>query len=98
MNLGVFVSDYTLTTDTLQRINADKLGIILVLNGVYHATIKENGKASPVLEKSSNLYALSEDLQTRGIAESAVDSRVKVVTYSDLVDIMMNDYEQLAWL
>jgi sulfur relay protein TusB/DsrH len=98
MNLGVFVSDYTLTTDTLQRINADKLGIILVLNGVYHATIKENGKASPVLDKSSNLYALAEDLQTRGIAESAVDDRVKVVTYSDLVDIMMNDYEKLAWL
>jgi sulfur relay protein TusB/DsrH len=98
MNLGVFVSDYTLTTDTLGRITADKLGIILVLNGVYHATVKENGKASPVLEKSSNLYALSEDLQSRGIAESAVDSRVKVVNYSDLVDVVMNDYEKLAWL
>lgn len=98
MNLGVFVSDYTLTTDTLERITADKLGIILVLNGVYHAMVKENGKASPVLEKSSNLYALSEDLQSRGIAESAVDSRVKVVNYSDLVDVIMNDYEKLAWL
>jgi sulfur relay protein TusB/DsrH len=98
MNLGVFVSDYALTTDTLDRISADKLGVILVLNGVYHAALKENGKSSPVLEKSSNLYALSEDLKTRGIADSAVDSRVKVVTYSDLVDIMMNDYEKLAWL
>jgi sulfur relay protein TusB/DsrH len=98
MNLGVFVSDYKLTTDTLDRIKADKLGIILVLNGVYHAALKEDGKASPVLDKSANLYALSEDLKTRGIAESAVDSKVKVVTYSDLVDIMMNDYEKLAWL
>jgi sulfur relay protein TusB/DsrH len=98
MKLGVFVSDYTLTTDTLDRITADNLGIILVMNGVYHAALKENGKASPVLEKTSNLYALSEDLQTRGITESDVDSRVKVVTFGDMVDIMMNDYEKLAWL
>jgi len=98
MNLGVFVSDYALTTDTLARITADKLGIILVMNGVYHAALKENGKASSLLDKTKNLYALSEDLKTRGIADSAVDSRVKVVTYSDLVDVMMNDFEKLAWL
>ncbi|MGD2081188.1 MAG: sulfurtransferase complex subunit TusB [Nitrospirota bacterium] len=98
MKLGVFVSDYSLTADTLERLKADDLGIILVLNGVYHAALKENGQPSPVLEKSSKIYVLSEDLQTRGIEESAVDSRAKVVTYGDLVDVMMNDYEKLAWL
>ena len=98
MKLGVFVSDYTLTTDTLERITAEKLGVILVANGVYHATMKENGKASPVLEKTSDLYVLSEDIQTRGIADSAVDSRVKIVTYGDVVDLIMNDYEKIAWL
>ena len=98
MKLGVFVSDYTLTTNTLERITAEKLGVILVLNGVYHAALKENGKASALLEKTSDLYALSEDIQTRGIADSAVDNRVKVVTYDELVDIIMNDYEKLAWL
>ena len=98
MKLGVFVSDYTLTTDTLERITAEKLGVILVANGVYHATMKENGKASPLLEKTSDLYVLSEDIQTRGIADSAVDSRVKVVTYGDVVDLIMNDYEKIAWL
>ena len=60
--------------------------------------MKENGKASPLLEKTSNLYVLSEDIQTRGIADSAVDSRVKVVTYGDVVDLIMNDYEKIAWL
>ncbi len=98
MKLGVFVSDYKLTTDTLDRIKADNLGVILVMNGVYHATVKEGGKSSPLLDKASNLFALSEDLQTRGLADSDVDSRVKVVTYSDVVDIIMNDYEKLAWL
>ncbi len=98
MKLGVFVSDFKLTVDTLDRLKADKLGIILVLNGVYHATLKENGKSSSLMDKTSNLYALSEDLQTRGIKDSDVDKRVKVVNYGELVDLMMNEYEKLAWL
>ena len=98
MKLGVLVSDYKLTVDTLDRLKADKLGIILVLNGVYHATLKENGKSSSVLDKTSNLYALSEDLQTRGIKDGDVDKRVKVVNYGELVDLMFNEYEKLAWL
>lgn len=98
MNLGVFVSNYKQTTDTLDRIKADKLGLILVANGVYHATLKEGGKASAILDKTANLYVLSEDLQTRGINESTVDSRVKVVTMSDVVDIVFNDFKQIAWL
>lgn len=98
MKLGVLVSDYKLTVDTLDRLKAEKLGIILVLNGVYHASLKENGKSSSVLDKTSNLYALSEDLQTRGIKDSDVDKRVKVVNYGELVDLMFNEYEKLAWL
>jgi sulfur relay protein TusB/DsrH len=98
MNLGVFVSNYTQTTDTLERLKADKLGIILVANGVYHASMKEGGKASSLLEKTSNLYVLSEDLSTRGIKESDVDSRVKVVNYDGVVDLIFNDFEKIAWL
>lgn len=98
MKIGVFVSDYSQKYDTLERIKADKLGLILVMNGVYHATLKENGKPSPLLEKTSNLYVLSEDLQTRGIPESDVDSKVKVVTMGDVVDLVFNDYEKTAWI
>lgn len=98
MKLGVFVNDYKGTVETVDRLKAEKLGLIFIQNGVFHATLKENGKSSPLLEKSSNLYVLSEDLQTRGLAESEVDSRVKVVTYGDVVDLIFNDYEKLAWL
>lgn len=96
MKLGVFVSDYKIVGDTLDRLKAEKLGIILVANGVYHASLKEGGKSSPLLDRTSNLYALSEDIQTRGLA--GIDSRVKVVNYSDVVDLIMNDYEKLVWL
>ena len=46
MKLGVFVSDYVQKTDTLDRISPD--GVMLVANGVYHATIKEGGSTSSV--------------------------------------------------
>lgn len=98
MKLGVFVSDYTLSVDTLERLTAEKLGIILVANGVYHATVQEGGKASSLLEKTPNLYALSEDIQTRGIQEGDVDKRVKLVNYGDVVDLIFNEYEKVAWL
>jgi sulfur relay protein TusB/DsrH len=94
MKLGVFVSDFSIPVDTLDRIKAEKLGLILVLNGVYHAVAKE----SALLGKTPNLYVLSEDLETRGLTAAQVDGRVKVVNYSGLVDVIMNDFEQLAWL
>lgn len=98
MKLGVFVSDFNLTVDTLDRLKAEKLGLILVQNGVYHATTKVNGKASSLLDKTQNLYVLSEDVQTRGLTDADVDKRVKVVNYSDVVDLIFNDYDKIAWL
>jgi sulfur relay protein TusB/DsrH len=98
MKLGVFVSDYSLTVDTLDRLASDQPGIILVQNGVYHAAVKQDGKASPILEKSKAVFALREDLESRGYGADAVDARVKVVGYGDIVDLMMGEFEKLAWL
>lgn len=98
MKLGVLVSDFRNMDDTLSRLSADNLGIILVSNGVYHATVKEGGKQSPVLEKSPHLYALSEDLQSRGFSETEIDGRVKSITYDGLVDLIFNEYEKVIWI
>ena len=99
MKLVAFVSDYKSTVDTLDRLNPEKFGIILVQNGVYHATTKENGNASSMLNYSADYYVLQEDLETRGYtAADVVDSKVKVITMGDVVDLMMNDYEKTAWL
>lgn len=98
MKLGVFVNDYKNTVETVERLKAEKLGLIFIQNGVFHAALKENGKPSPLLDKTANFYALAEDLATRGLTAADVDSRVKVVTYSDVVDLIFNDYEKLAWI
>jgi sulfur relay protein TusB/DsrH len=99
MKLAAIVSDLRRTESTFERLKADKLGVILVQNGVYHAVLKENGQASPVLGKEgAEFYAVKEDLETRGYTEADVDGKVKVITYGDFVDLIMNDYEKNAWL
>ena len=99
MKLAVFLSDWRRTEDNLERMKADTMGIILVENGIYHAVVKENGKESPVLSKAgATYYALSDDLETRGYTAANVNSKVKVVSYGDIVDLIMNDYEKTAWL
>ncbi len=98
MKIAAFVSDYKSTVDTLDRLKPEKLGIILVQNGVYHATTKENGNASSMLDYTADYYVLQEDLETRGYTSADVDSKVKVITMGDVVDLMMNDYEKTAWL
>lgn len=99
MKLGVFVSDFTRSEDILGRLKAEKLGIFLVSNGVYHAVVKEKGKASPLLDKKeAKFYVLSEDLQTRGFANEEADKRASVINYSGLIDLIIGEYEKLAWL
>jgi sulfur relay protein TusB/DsrH len=98
MKLGVFISDYSSTVDTIERLKSDKLGIFLVQNGVYHAAILDKGKGSSVLDAAPRVYVLREDLETRGFAADAVDSRAKVVGYGDIVDLVFNEYPKIAWL
>ncbi|HEB76245.1 MAG TPA: hypothetical protein ENJ04_07835 [Nitrospirae bacterium] len=98
MRLAVFLSEYR-EPAMLERLKAEKLGIILVQNGVYHAAVKKDGKVSPVLSKDVEYYALSEDLQSRGFSDSdVVDGKVKVINYDGLVDLLFNDYEKTIWL
>jgi sulfur relay protein TusB/DsrH len=99
MKLAIFLSDWRRTEDSFERIKAEKLGVILVGNGIYHAVVKENGKESPVLSKAgATFYVLADDLETRGYTVANVNSKVKVIGYGDIVDLVMNDYEKTAWL
>ena len=99
MKLVAFVSDYKMTVDTLDRLKPEKLGIVLVQNGVYHATTKENGKASSMLNYPADYYVLQEDLETRGLSgANVIDSKVKVIKFGDIVDLMFNEYDKTAWL
>jgi sulfur relay protein TusB/DsrH len=99
MKVAVFLSDWRRSEDTFERMKADKMGVILVGNGIYHAVVKENGKDSPVLSKAgAQFYVLSDDLEIRGYTAANVNSKVKMVSYGDIVDLIMKDYDKTAWL
>ena len=99
MKLLVFLSDWRRTEDTFERLKADKMGVVLVGNGIYHAVVKEQGKDSPVLSKAgASFFVLKDDLEIRGFTAANVNSKVKVIGYGDIVDSIMNDYEKTAWL
>jgi sulfur relay protein TusB/DsrH len=99
MKLAVFLSDWRRTEDSFERLKADKMGVVLVGNGIYHAVVKENGKDSPVLSKAgASYYVLADDLEIRGYPAANVNTKVKVINYGDIVDLIMNDYEKTAGL
>ncbi|MBF0319591.1 MAG: sulfurtransferase complex subunit TusB [Nitrospirae bacterium] len=98
MKVGVFLSEHVKSNDTLDRLRAGSFDVVLVQNGVYCAAIKENGQASPVLGKATKVYALSEDLVSRGLEPSQVDEKVSVVNYDGLVDLIFNEFGKTIWL
>jgi len=98
MKLAVFKSDYRTGGDIVDRLSAEKLGIIFVGNGIYHASIKDSGAIDPIFEKKATFYVLAEDLEIRGFKASQVAAHVKVVTYEDVVDLIFNDYEKIIWV
>jgi sulfur relay protein TusB/DsrH len=52
-----------------------------------------------VLSKAgASFYVLSDDLEIRGFTSAQVHSKVKVIGYGDIADLIMNDYEKTAWL
>jgi hypothetical protein len=48
MKLAVFLSDWRRSEDSFERIKADKLGVILVENGIYHAVTGVQTCALPI--------------------------------------------------
>ncbi|MBF0456535.1 MAG: sulfurtransferase complex subunit TusB [Nitrospirae bacterium] len=98
MKVGVFLSEHTKSNDTLDRLREGSFDLVLVQNGVYSAAIKENGQKSPVLGRGSKVYALSEDIVSRGIEPSQVDKSVTVVNYDGLVDLIFNEFGKTIWL
>ncbi|MBF0488689.1 MAG: sulfurtransferase complex subunit TusB [Nitrospirae bacterium] len=96
--IGVFLSQHRNSNDTLDRLSKGSFDVVLVQNGVYCAAIKENGQSSPVLGRGTKVYAMSEDLVSRGIEPSQVASNVTVVNFDGLVDLIFNEFTKTIWL
>jgi len=99
MKLGVILSEAKRTEQTYERLEAEKLSVVLAGNGIYHGVIKQNGKTSDVLDKKADFYILTEDLESRGFtAGDLVDSKIKPIGYDGLVDLIMDEHDKFVWL
>lgn len=99
MKLGVIVNEASRTEETLERLQADTLSIVLAGNGVYHGVAKKDGKPSSVLDKDAVFYVLTEDMESRGFtADDLVDSKIKPIGYDELVDLVMDQHDKFVWL
>jgi sulfur relay protein TusB/DsrH len=95
MGFGAFISGFD-SVDVLARFSGEGLGILLVGDGIYHA-IARGERKSMIFDKGATIYALAEDIRSRGFSESEVQPGVQVISYQDLVDLIMKDYEKLGW-
>ena len=99
MKLGVILSENVRTESTYERLQAEKLSVVLAGNGIYHAVIKTNGKPSGVLDKNADFYVLTEDLESRGFTSAdLVDSKIKPIGFDGLVDLIMDQHDKFVWL
>lgn len=99
MKLGVILSENVRTESTYERLQAEKLSVVLAGNGIYHAVTKMNGKASDVLSKQADFYVLTEDLESRGFTSAdLVDTKIKPIGYDGLVDLIMDQHDKFVWL
>ncbi len=97
MRLAAFVSTYNYP-EILKKIKEKNKGLFLVEDGIYHATLKENKNPSEILSTEGKVFALIEDVHTRGFKQDDMDPRVTPVNFKDLVDLVMKEYEKLVWL
>lgn len=95
MGLGAFVCGFE-GSEILQRLTSEGLGIFLVGDGVFRAVMKEDKKPA-IFDNKATFYALVEDVRSRGFSESEVHPKVRLINYREMADLIMNDYEKLAW-
>ncbi|HCA27955.1 MAG TPA: sulfurtransferase complex subunit TusB [Betaproteobacteria bacterium] len=78
---------------------AKKGGAILLIEDAVYAATKGNAAEAKLKSAMANLpvYALSADLEARGMHESVIDG-VKLVDYAGFVDLVAENPNVQSWL
>ena len=87
------------TLTSCVRLATKGSSVLMIEDGVYGAT--KGTSASSMVEgamKDVNFYVLGPDLKARGIDESRIIDGIKVVGYSDFVNLTVENDKVQAWL
>ncbi len=93
MAFAIFIHSLNFDREIFDRLEIEDLRIVLVQDGVYHATIED----SPVFKKKAKVYILEEDMVARGIKKEDIKKDVEIVNYSKLVDLIMQEFDKVVW-
>ncbi|MHA1409254.1 MAG: DsrH/TusB family sulfur metabolism protein [Candidatus Odinarchaeia archaeon] len=79
----------------IEKNKAGKLGIALLEDGVTALTGKIAGELNKLSGENVKFYALKEDVDARNLNETIQLNSVIQVTYRELINIIINDYEHV---
>jgi len=87
------------TLETCVSLTTKGSEVILIEDGVYSA-VKAGNKASLIANAMGdvNFYVLGPDLKARGLNESQLIDGIKVVGYSDFVELSVKNDKVSSWL
>jgi tRNA 2-thiouridine synthesizing protein B len=96
VNKSPFEKNSLVTCLSFARPGSD---VLLIEDGIYGA-LKGTQFESVVTEslKNCHIYVLEADLRTRGMREGDVISGITLASYSDFVDLVVNNNTVKAWL
>ncbi|MFX1399257.1 MAG: sulfurtransferase complex subunit TusB [Promethearchaeota archaeon] len=83
-----------------QSSNGLKIGIILIHDSVIVSSSKRKTTAlvQELIELPIEFFAMTPDLKARGIDLNAINSKIKPIEYTDLVDILENSEKIISWM
>ncbi len=93
MTFAILIHSLNFDPEIFERLNLEDMRIVLVQDGVYHATIEN----SPIFNKNAKIYVLEEDLIARGIKKEEIKKDIEIINYSKLVDLIMQEFDKIVW-
>ncbi len=71
-----------------------EIGVILIQDGIYLA-LREKKQIFKLVEEGISFFATKKDVNMRGLSEKIDRTNIKLVEYSELVDLVMEKYEKI---
>jgi sulfur relay protein TusB/DsrH len=79
---------------------SSQIGLVLIHDGVIGINTKGRipEKMEELLNMNITVYAMTPDLQARGIAQEQIHDKVKPIGYDDLIDILDVAPKIISWM
>jgi sulfur relay protein TusB/DsrH len=78
-----------------QKNKTEKLAVVLIEDSVTGLMGRILGEIKDLYQNNIQIYALMEDMKARGIRNNIDLKEINFLTYNQLINLIMNDYEHI---